>query len=199
MNARGLYPGCAKAELEEALRNPTKYYLMPVWLEDAFEAHHLNKQTLADNKKLNSILTVDDVKFYNGQVYPAMEMLRRFQILDKDICFSPIIKDTDLIVEPLESSLYEENTSFTDVIAPFIKKESGCSVTEAGILPYSVYPSFEIFTELNLVCVTLKVADTSEIKDLVAKENEKYVSFMINQYGLKSVACTDAFKNVINI
>ena len=65
-------------------------------------------------------------------------------------------------------------------------------------MTHNVYPSFEIFTELNLVCVTFKVADTLEIKDLVVKEYEKYVSYLINQFGIKCVSMSETFKNVIN-
>ena len=56
------------------------------------------------------------------------------------------------------------------------------------IMIHNVYPTFEIFTELNLVCVTFKVADTLEIKDLVVKEYEKYASYLINQFGIKCVS-----------
>ena len=197
--SKGTHTSELQYMVEEAQRVPSKVFLIPAWLEDALEAHQLTKRALIDKEVIHSILTVDDINFYRQQVSKAQYKLSELNILPSDISLSYLHSNAvDEYLSP-ERSLYEENTSFSDVIAPFIQKAGGCSVTCAkGIMIHNVYPSFEIFTELNLVCVTFKVADALEIKDLVVKEYEKYVSYLINQFGIKCVSMSETFKNVIN-
>ena len=197
--SKGTHTSELQYMVEEAQRVPSKVFLIPAWLEDALEAHQLTKRVLIDKEVIHSILTVDDINFYRQQVSKAQYKLSEHNILPSDISLSYLHSNAvDEYLSP-ERSLYEENTSFGDVIAPFIQKAGGCSVTcEKDIMIHNVYPSFEIFTELNLVCVTFKVADTLEIKDLVVKEYEKYVSYLINQFGIKCVSMSETFKNVIN-
>ena len=197
--SKGTHTSELQNMVEEAQRVPSKVFLIPVWLEDALEAHQLTKRALIDKEVIHSILTVDDINFYRQQVAAAQYKLSEFNILPSDISLSYLqSKDVDAYLSS-ERSLYEENTSFGDVIAPFIQQTAGCSVTcGKDIMIHNVYPTFEIFTELNLVCVTFKVADTLEIKDLVVKEYEKYASYLINQFGIKCVSMSETFKNVIN-
>lgn len=197
--SKGTHTSELQYMVEEAQRVPSKVFLIPAWLEDALEAHQLTKRALIDKEVIHSILTVDDINFYRQQVSKAQYKLSEHNILPSDISLSYLHSNAvDEYLSP-ERSLYEENTSFSDVIAPFIQKAGGCSVTCAkDIMIHNVYPSFEIFTELNLVCVTFKVADTLEIKDLVVKEYEKYVSYLINRFGIKCVSMSETFKNVIN-
>ena len=197
--SKGSYTSDLEFEAHDAQRTPTKLFLVPVWLEDALEAHQLTKRALVDQEVIHSILTVDDINFYRKQVFGAVEKLRQYKILTEDITVSYLHKPQDQGIVDSDHSLYEENTSFTDVMAPFINKTVGCSVTGGeGFLPYNTYPSFEIYPELNLVCVTFNVADALEIKDLIVKEYEKYVSFLISQHGIKCVSTTETFKNVMN-
>ena len=197
--SKGTHTSELQYMVEEAQRVPSKVFLIPAWLEDALEAHQLTKRALIDKEVIHSILTVDDINFYRQQVSKAQYKLSERNILPSDISLSYLHSNAvDEYLSP-ERSLYEENTSFGDVIAPFIQKAGGCSVTCAkDIMTHNVYPSFEIFTELNLVCVTFKVANPLEIKDLVVKEYEKYVSYLINQFGIKCVSMSETFKNVIN-
>ena len=197
--SKGTHTSELQYMVEEAQRVPSKVFLIPAWLEDALEAHQLTKRVLIDKEVIHSILTVDDINFYRQQVSKAQYKLSELNILPSDISLSYLHSNAvDEYLSP-ERSLYEENTSFGDVIAPFIQKAGGCSVTCAkDIMIHNVYPSFEIFTELNLVCVTFKVANPLEIKDLVVKEYEKYVSYLINQFGIKCVSMSETFKNVIN-
>ena len=55
-------------QAKDAMFKGTSFYLIPHWLDDALQAHSLNETILSDGDKVKSILTDDDINFYNQNV-----------------------------------------------------------------------------------------------------------------------------------
>lgn len=193
-----LFTSELKAGVENAMFKPTLFFVIPPWLDETLQAHSLNETILSNADTVNSILTADDIKFYNQQVGRFICLSEQFQI-PNDVDLSRLWnKSMDcsepLIVDPKLS--YEENSiSRKEKIIPFIK--DGHILDDRLI--WNIVASYSIhkLAEVNVVGIRLVLIDEPDIPSKQMEENEKLAEFAIAELGLTVVAGTHLFKKLL--
>lgn len=193
-----LFTSELKAGVENAMFKPTLFFIVPPWLDETLQAHSLNETILSNADTVNSILTADDIKFYNQQAGRFTCLTERFQI-PNDVTLSYLQSKTNFCsssIEAPESLSYEENSiSRKEKIIPFIK--DGHKLDDRCI--WNIVASYSIhrLAETNVVGIRLVMIDEVDIPSKQMEENEKLAEFAIEELGLTVVAGSHLFKKLL--
>ncbi len=186
-------------QAKDAMFKRTSFYLIPHWLDDALQAHSLNETILSDGDKVKSILTDDDIKFYNQNVCD-MESMRKLLPLCDDINFQtlqPIARLSYPSINVSETPSYEENSisKKKEKLSPFIRDIQNFADKDLWnvVLSYSI----NRLADHNLVGVRLSIVPYVEASEHEAKQNEMLAEFSIAEYGLMAFAGTHLFKKIL--
>lgn len=189
-------------ELEESVKSKlfktTLFFPIPTWLDETLQAHSFNESILSNSETVNSILTADDIKFYNqncGHFICLMEHIG----LPNDINISKLhskVNDYSFMRHTPEGLSYEENSiSRKDMLIPFIKGGHDFD----GQIIWSLVASYSIhkLADVNVVGIRLKHTESKDTLQLQLEENEKLAEFALSEYGLTEVAGTHLFKKIL--
>ena len=186
-------------QAKDAMFKRTSFYLIPHWLDDALQAHSLNETILSDGDKVKSILTDDDIKFYNQNVCDV-EAMRKLLPLCEDVNFQTlqsIAKQPYYKIDVSETPSYEENSisKKKEKLSPFIRDIQNFADKDLWnvVLSYSI----NRLADHNLVGVRLSIVPYVEASEYEAKQNEMLAEFSIAEYGLMAFAGTHLFKKIL--
>ena len=186
-------------QAKDAMFKRTSFYLIPHWLDDALQAHSLNETILSDGDKVKSILTDDDIKFYNQNVCD-MESMRKLLPLCDDVNFQTlqsIAKQPYYKIDVSETPSYEENSisKKREKLSPFLKDIQNYADKDLWnvVLSYSI----NRLADHNVIGVRLSIVPYSEASEFEAVQNEMLAEFSIAEYGLMAFAGTHLFKKIL--
>lgn len=199
---KGSYTRDVEQHAEWELEKHASFYLIPNWLRDALDANGVTEDCLTDAEKLKTILTVEDVKFYNSQAEEFYKIKKRINFLD-DIYPTYLYgifpneqryADPGLVGEGNDELLYENTVSIKDAISPFISTMEYDA--KANVLS-ALYPIFKFSNNRDKVFITFGLADPATITDKTQESYESLATFLISEHGIKNVACSEVFKKIL--
>lgn len=196
---KGSYTHDVEQHAEWELSKNVSFYLIPTWLQEALDANKLTGECLSDREKLKTILTVEDVKFYNSQVKNFLIVQHRIGFLSDvyPTLLAGIFPSEQCYSEPLTPGidpLYENTVSIKDAVSPFIS-ESSCNLNP-NVLS-ALYPIFNFSIKRDKVFITFGLADPSENASKIKESYEKFATFLIGEYGIKCTAQSEVFKKIL--
>lgn len=185
-------------QAKDAMFKETSFYLIPVWLDDALQAHSLNETILSDDDKVSTILTDDDIKFYNEGIIHVERLRKSLPFVD-DVLFQSLRSKTNrgFSTHPaIETASYEENSiSKKERLSTFIRDIQ--QYTEEDLWNVVVSYSINRLVNSNMIGVRLSIVPFAEASEHEAKQNELLAEFSIAEYGLSVVAGTHLFKKIL--
>lgn len=180
-----------------AMHKEIKFFIIPTWLDDALQAHSLNETILSDFDKVNSILTGDDIKFYNQTLWDLHRIMPSLPV-PKDVDFATLSTNTygstDYSVPKCAS--YEENSiGKKELLTPFIKEAHSVSVDKL----WNIVASYSVnkLSDHTLVGVRFNIVPFEDVLPLQLKQDEKLAELFIEERGLMYTAGTHLFKKIL--
>lgn len=191
--------GELEAQAKAAMYKQTDFFIVPTWIDDSLRAHGMTESILSDKDMVNSILTEDDIKFYNQQLSSLNSVLNALP-LPKDIEFKYLQsnkKHYGMDIPAIEDSSYEENSiGRKERLSPFIKDAQSVSAEKL----WNIVASYNInkLADRTQVVVRLSIVPFEDVLPLQLKQDEKLGIFLIEEYGLTFVAGTHLFKKLLD-
>lgn len=184
-------------QAQQAMNKEIKFFLIPTWLDEALQAHSLSETILSDSDKLNSILTGDDIKFYNQTLCDLYRIMPSL----------PIARDIELerlstnqygyneYTGPLSPSYEENSIGKKELLTPFIKEAHSVSVDKL----WNIVASYSVnkLSDHTLVGVRLNIVPFEDVLPLQLKQDEKLAELFIEEKGLMNTAGTHLFKKIL--
>lgn len=182
-----------------AMFKEVKFFLVPTWLDQTLQAHSLSETILSDNDKLNSILTADDIKFYNENISGVMNLKPTLPI-PADFTLSWLASNKpsygNVGIPLMETASYEENSiGRKERLSPFIEGAQSTSVDKL----WNIVATYSInrLTDSSQVSIRLIIVPFEDVLQLQLKQDEKLAEFLIEELGLVNVAGTHLFKKLL--
>ena len=191
------HTGQLEQQVQLAMHKAIEYFMIPTWLDQTLQAHSLSETILSDKDKLNSILTDDDIKFYNQNVAGLTSLLPTLPV-SKDIALGHLSR-ANKCLEYLDGPslpLYEENSiGRKEKLSPFIEGAQSTTIDKLWnvVATYSIHR----LPDINLVCVRLVIVPFEDVLALQLKQDEKLAELFIEEKGLMNTAGTHLFKKIL--
>ena len=177
------------------------FYLIPVWLKDTLAAVGQNETVLDNREKINSILTAEDINFYNenvSKIYDIKGMLS----LPRDIYFQSLM-DTRKYPNgyPVEAcneiQSLENSISKKEGLAPFVRNIDECQPKDL----WHIVTRYEIhkLADKHLISICFELCEPGCELVEQAKEDEKLAEFYISEFGIQHFANTELFKKILTV
>lgn len=184
-------------QVQQAMDKEIKFFLIPTWLDDTLQAHSLSETILSDSDKLNSILTGDDIKFYNQTLCELYRIMPSLPIA-KDIKLEQLSTNQYGYSEyagPLSPSYEENSIGKKELLTPFIKEAHSVSVDKL----WNIVASYSVnkLSDHTLVGVRLNIVPFEDVLPLQLKQDEKLAELFIEEKGLMNTAGTHLFKKIL--
>lgn len=184
-------------QVQQAMDKEIKFFLIPVWLDDTLQAHSLSETILSDSNKLNSILTEDDIKFYNQTLCELYRIMPSLPIA-KDIKLGQLLTNQYGYSEyagPLPPSYEENSIGKKELLTPFIKEAHSVSVDKL----WNIVASYSVnkLSDHTLVGIRLNIVPFEDVLPLQLKQDEKLAELFIEEKGLMNTAGTHLFKKIL--
>lgn len=183
------------------LHKTVNYCLIPTWLDSVLTGLRLSETTLDDVKKVNSILTADDIKFYNENVAKIYE-LKALLGFPSDIYFKYLMDTTKYpggfpVDACVELTSLGNSISKKEALTPFVQNIADCdpSVFWAVVVRYSITK----LVESHFVAIRFELCAPDCQSAEQAKENEKLAEFYLGEFGIQHFANTELFKNLLTV
>ena len=191
------HTGQLDEQVKVAMDKEIKFFIIPTWLDDTLQAHSLSETILSDSDKLNSILTGDDIKFYN-QTLIDLERIRTTLPLAKDIVLQTLSSNIYgyMAYSVPERASYEENSiGKKELLTPFIKEAQSVSVDKL----WNIVASYSVnkLSDHTLVGVRFSIVPFEDVLPLQLKQDEKLAELFIEEKGLMNTAGTHLFKKIL--
>lgn len=191
------HTGQLDEQVKVAMDKEIKFFIIPTWLDDTLQAHSLSETILSDSDKLNSILTGDDIKFYN-QTLIDLERIRTTLPLAKDIELQRLSSNIYgyIAYSVPERASYEENSiGKKELLTPFIKEAQSVSVDKL----WNIVASYSVnkLSDHTLVGVRFSIVPFEDVLPLQLKQDEKLAELFIEEKGLMNTAGTHLFKKIL--
>ena len=191
------HTGQLDKQVKVAMDKEIKFFIIPTWLDDTLQAHSLSETILSDSDKLNSILTGDDIKFYN-QTLIDLERIRTTLPLAKDIVLQTLSRNIYGYIgySMPEHASYEENSiGKKELLTPFIKEAQSVSVDKL----WNIVASYSVnkLSDHTLVGVRFSIVPFEDVLPLQLKQDEKLAELFIEEKGLMNTAGTHLFKKIL--
>lgn len=191
------HTGQLDEQVKVAMDKEIKFFIIPTWLDDTLQAHSLSETILSDSDKLNSILTGDDIKFYN-QTLIDLERIRTTLPLAKDIVLQTLSSNIYGCIgySMPEHASYEENSiGKKELLTPFIKEAQSVSVDKL----WNIVASYSVnkLSDHTLVGVRFSIVPFEDVLPLQLKQDEKLAELFIEEKGLMNTAGTHLFKKIL--
>lgn len=191
------HTGQLDEQVKVAMDKEIKFFIIPTWLDDTLQAHSLSETILSDSDKLNSILTGDDIKFYN-QTLIDLERIRTTLPLAKDIELQTLSSNIYgyIAYSVPERASYEENSiGKKELLTPFIKEAQSVSVDKL----WNIVASYSVnkLSDHTLVGVRFSIVPFEDVLPLQLKQDEKLAELFIEEKGLMNTAGTHLFKKIL--
>lgn len=197
----GLLPVETEMDSKFPLHKTVSYYLIPTWLDAVFTGLKLHETVLDDVKKVNSILTADDIKFYNENVAKIYE-LKAMLGFPSDMYFQYLMDSTkypsgfpgDACVE-LPVSV--NSISKKEALTPFVPNTEDL----APNFVWNVVTRYSInkLADSHLVAIRFELCEQGCQPAEQAKEYEKLAEFYLGEFGIQQFANTELFKNILTV
>lgn len=176
---------------------PVEYWLIPTWLDVYFKATNNSIAILGDKQKLNSILTADDILFYNQclcKIYEAKHLC----LLPNDV-YPEYISPESVTYPGLthqSKNSFENSISKKEVLAPFVKKPELLD----GTAFLSTVIRYEILSlgQKHIIGMRIELCDPECATSEQATEDQKLAEFLIGEFGVKYFANTSLCKKILN-
>lgn len=182
-----------------AMFKEVKFFLVPTWLDQTLQAHSLSETILSDNDKLNSILTAEDIKFYNENISGVMNLKPTLPI-PADFTLSWLESNKPSYgnagIPLMETASYEENSiGRKERLSPFIEGAQSTSVDKL----WNIVATYSInrLADSSQVSIRLIIVPFEDVLQLQLKQDEKLAEFLIEELGLVNVAGTHLFKKLL--
>ena len=182
-----------------AMFKEVKFFLVPTWLDQTLQAHSLSETILSDNDKLNSILTAEDIKFYNENISGVMNLKPTLPI-PADLTLSWLESNKpsygNVGIPLMETASYEENSiGRKERLSPFIEGAQSTSVDKL----WNIVATYSInrLTDSSQVSIRLIIVPFEDVLQLQLKQDEKLAEFLIEELGLVNIAGTHLFKKLL--
>lgn len=182
-----------------AMFKEVKFFLVPTWLDQTLQAHSLSETILSDNDKLNSILTAEDIKFYNENISGVMNLKPTLPI-PADLTLSWLESNKpsygNSSIPFMETASYEENSiGRKERLSPFIEGAQSTSVDKL----WNIVATYSInrLADSSQVSIRLIIVPFEDVLQLQLKQDEKLAKFLIEELGLVNVAGTHLFKKLL--
>ena len=191
------HTGQLDEQVKVAMDKEIKFFIIPTWLDDTLQAHSLSETILSDSDKLNSILTGDDIKFYNKTLID-LERIRTTLPLVKDVELQTLSSNTYGYTDYSmpERASYEENSiGKKELLTPFIKEAQSVSVDKL----WNIVASYSVnkLSDHTLVGVRFSIVPFEDVLPLQLKQDEKLAELFIEEKGLMNTAGTHLFKKIL--
>lgn len=193
------------SELETQLRfyldKQILFYPIPKWLDEAFQAHGVSERILADNKKVNSILTDEDINFYNSQVDNLMSV-RGVLNIPSDIYFTHLYEKSGHIGSVSTQSYAiggvcaENSISTKEALKPFVSEtdSENSNILWSHVVRFTV----QRMNDSHIIGVRFEPCDTVDVRKEQAIEWEKLSEFIISEFGVSYFAKSELFKRLLS-
>ncbi len=170
-------------------------YFIPNWLQDALDANNVTADILGDCEKLSSILTVEDVKFYNSQISLIGQISSRIGLVQglEPVFIYPHPTAMAECPEPT-NPLYENTVSVIDAVSPFIREASDDA--NKNVLS-ALYLILNFSLQRDKVFVSFGLGDQNTAIDKNQQAYEDLATFLIREQGIKVTASTQVFKKIL--
>lgn len=190
--------GELERQVELAMSKEVTFFVIPTWLDQTLQAHGSSETILSDNDMVNSILTADDIKFYNESVC-NLATLRNTLPIAKDFSLGYLQSNKQHygVGEPtLETASYEENSiGRKEKLLPFIEGAQSTSIDKL----WNIVATYSInrLVDKSQICVRLVMVPFEDVLPLQLKQDEKLAEFFIEEHGLVNFAGTHLFKKIL--
>ena len=179
-----------------------EFYLMPVWLDDTLVASGHNETVLDNREKINSILTAEDIKFYNENITKIYE-IRSMLPLMRDTYFKFISDNrnyingfpTDALCVASDRSSLENSISKKEGLTPFVR--NACNMTETQFWHIVARYSIKKLSDKHMIVIRFETCEPGCVYAEQAKEDEKLAEFLIGEFGVQHFANTELFKKIL--
>ncbi len=191
--------GEIEQHVKSAMFKAVRFFIIPTWLDDTLKAHGLTESILSDKDTVNSILTEDDIKFYNEQVTRLYKIVHAIP-LPKDIDFQYLQSNKKHYggnPTAVEDSLYEENSiGKKEILSPFLEGAQSISMDRL----WNIVANYNItkLSDTTIIAVRLGIVSAEDVLPLQLKQDEKLGIFLIEEEGLTNVAGTHLFKKLLD-
>ena len=197
-----MYPSKRPNQIASGLQHcandkPIYYIVVPTWIDDVLLANGLDETILEQHEKLKSILTAEDIKFYNENITKIYEIRHLLPIpRDIHVSLSSLYGPEaafGLVSSNQKNESLRNSISVKEGLAPFVRVETD------NIHPWGIIAQFSInrMVDRNLVVIRFVQSESGCGSDQQAKENEKLAEFIIGEYGVEAFANTELFNKIL--
>ena len=190
-----------ESQVKFHLSKQVDFYLIPTWLDDTLIGSGCNETVLCNQEKINSILTAEDIKFYNENVAKIYE-LKSMLPFTRDMYFQYLM-DTRKYPNgfPIEACnnkpSFENSISKKEVLAPFVRNSDDIAPTDFWhvVARYNIHKLVDRY----MVSIRFELCNPGCHFAEQAKEDEKLAEFFIGEFGVQQFANTELFKKILTV